>query len=147
MHLTLIRDFPAENLRFRDTQWGRALWRGKFGCPEMIIIPLIYVETGAVFPAEPCKDSHGCGGVIGAGFWQSQSLIPAPWMGRKGSHVLPTRYNLIYLFLAVLGLRCCLGFSLVGANRGYSLVAVCGFLPEVASPCVEHGLQGEWASV
>ena len=56
MQLTLIHDFPAKNLRFRDTPRGRALWRGKFGCPEMIIIPLIYVEMGAVFPAEPCRD-------------------------------------------------------------------------------------------
>ena len=56
-------------------------------------------------------------------------------------------YNLIYLFLAVLGLRCCSGFSLVAASRGYTLVAAWGFLPAVASPCVEHGLQGEWVGL
>ena len=49
-------------------------------------------------------------------------------------------YNLIYLFLAVLGLRCCSGFSLIAASKGYTLVAAWGFLPPVASPCVEHGL-------
>ena len=31
----------------------------------------------------------------------------------------------MYLFLAVLGLRCCMGFSLV-ASRGHSLVVVWG---------------------
>ena len=34
--------------------------------------------------------------------------------------------NFIYLFLAVLGLHCCPGFSLVAENRGYSLAALCG---------------------
>ena len=33
-----------------------------------------------------------------------------------------------YLFMAVLGLHCCAGFSLVVESRGYSLVAVCGLL-------------------
>ena len=35
--------------------------------------------------------------------------------------------------MAVLGLCCCLGFSLVAANGGYSLVAVPGLLIAVAS--------------
>ena len=30
----------------------------------------------------------------------------------------------VYLFLAVLGLCCCSGFSLAVASRGYALVAV-----------------------
>ena len=38
-----------------------------------------------------------------------------------------------YLFLAVLGLRCCLGSS---------LVATCRLLTAVASPVVEHGFSG-----
>ena len=46
----------------------------------------------------------------------------------------------IYLFMAVLGLPCCLGFSLVAANEGCSLVAVHGLLLVVASLVVEHGL-------
>ena len=44
----------------------------------------------------------------------------------------------IYLLLAVLGLRCCLGFSLVAASRGYSLVGVCGLLIAAASPAAGH---------
>ena len=40
----------------------------------------------------------------------------------------------------MLGLPCCLGFSLVVAIRGYSLVAVCRLLTAVASPDAEHGL-------
>ena len=49
---------------------------------------------------------------------------------------------LIYfiLFLAVLGLYCCMGFSLVAVIRGYSLVAVHGLLIVVASLAVEHKL-------
>ena len=51
-----------------------------------------------------------------------------------------------YLFLAVLGLCCCTGFSLVVASGGYSPVAVHGLLIVVASLVAElgsraHGLQ------
>ena len=41
----------------------------------------------------------------------------------------------IHVFLAVLGLRCCWGFSLVVASRSYSLVAMHGILIEAASHC------------
>lgn len=34
----------------------------------------------------------------------------------------------VYLFLAVLGLPCCVGLYLVVVSRGYFLVAVCGLL-------------------
>ena len=44
------------------------------------------------------------------------------------------------------GLHCCLGFSLVAASWGYSLVAVLGLLTVVAS-LVECGIQGTWGSV
>ena len=51
----------------------------------------------------------------------------------------------VFLFdlfvLAVLGLRRCLGFSLVVASGGYSLAAVHGLLTAVASLVVEHRLQ------
>ena len=46
----------------------------------------------------------------------------------------------MYLFMAVLGLCCCMGFSLVVANGAYPLVAVCGLLIVVASLIAEHGL-------
>ena len=42
--------------------------------------------------------------------------------------------------MAVLGLRCCKGFSLVETSRGYSPVAVLGLLIVVASLIAEHGL-------
>ena len=45
-----------------------------------------------------------------------------------------------YLFLAVLGLFCCVGFSLVAASGGYSPVAVLRLLIAVASLVAEHGL-------
>ena len=40
-----------------------------------------------------------------------------------------------YLFFAMLGLCCCMGFSLVAVSRCYSLVAVHWLLIEVASCC------------
>ena len=46
----------------------------------------------------------------------------------------------MYLFLAVLGLRCCSGFSPVVESGSYSLVVVCGLLTAVASLVMEHGL-------
>ena len=47
---------------------------------------------------------------------------------------------LFYLFLAVLGLRCCVwAFSSCG-ERGLLFLAVRGLLIEVASLVVEHGL-------
>ena len=45
-----------------------------------------------------------------------------------------------YLFLTVLGLRCCVSFSLDAESRGYSLAAVRGLLIVVASLVEEHGL-------
>ena len=48
---------------------------------------------------------------------------------------------------AVLGLHCYVGFSLVVASRGCSLVAVLRLLTEVASLVEEHGLWGARASV
>ena len=47
----------------------------------------------------------------------------------------------------MLGLCCCVGFSLVVASRGYSPVAVRGLLITVPSLVAEHGLEGVWASV
>ena len=44
----------------------------------------------------------------------------------------------IYAFLAVLGLHCCVGFSLFAESGSYSLVAVCRLLIVVASLVAEH---------
>ena len=44
------------------------------------------------------------------------------------------------LFLTMLGLHCCSGFSLVLVSRGYSLVAGHRPLIEMASLLAEHGL-------
>ena len=52
--------------------------------------------------------------------------------------------NFTYLFLAVLGLRCCVGFSLVAASR--LLIEVVSLVAQ-ASVFVAHGLSrcGSWA--
>ena len=49
-------------------------------------------------------------------------------------------------YLAVLGLHCS-DFSLVAVNRGYSLIAMHGFLIAVTFPVVARGLSscGSWA--
>ena len=47
---------------------------------------------------------------------------------------------LCILFLAVLGLCCCVGFSLVVASRDYSVVAVHRLLTAVASLLAKHRL-------
>ena len=54
---------------------------------------------------------------------------------------------LIYLFLTVLGLQCCAGFSLVAASGSSSLVAVGRCLIVVASLVAEHRLYGAQAPV
>ena len=62
----------------------------------------------------------------------------------SNSYFLFYSYNFIYyVFLAGLGLHCCVGFSLVVASRVHSLVSVLrcsGLLIVVASLFGEHGL-------
>ena len=49
-------------------------------------------------------------------------------------------YLFVYIFMATLGLRCCVwAFSSCG-ERGVLLVAVCRLLIAVASLAAEHGL-------
>ena len=47
----------------------------------------------------------------------------------------------IYLFMAVLGLRCCTRAFSSCSEQGLLFVAVRGFLTAVASLAVEHGLK------
>ena len=49
--------------------------------------------------------------------------------------------------MAVLGLHCFLGFSLVMSSGGYYLVELQGLLIAMTSLGLEHGLQGTQASV
>ena len=51
------------------------------------------------------------------------------------------KINLFYLFLAVLGLRCCARAFSSCSERGLLFVAVHGLLIAVASLVVEHGVQ------
>ena len=53
--------------------------------------------------------------------------------------------SFLNLFLIVLGLRCCAGFSLAVESRSYSLVVVCRLLIKVASLVV--GSRGARPSV
>ena len=54
---------------------------------------------------------------------------------------------LFYLFLAVLGLRCCMGFSLAAENGDYSLDVVHGLLIAVTSLATKAQALGTGASV
>ena len=47
---------------------------------------------------------------------------------------------IIYIFLALLGLHSCVGFSLVWVSRGHSLAVVRGLLMSAVSLVEEHGL-------
>ena len=55
--------------------------------------------------------------------------------------------SFIYLFLALLGLCCSMGFSLVVVSRDSFLVVVSSLLFAVASLFVEYRLLSTWASV
>ena len=55
-------------------------------------------------------------------------------------------FILYFYFLAVLGLHCCMGSSLVATSGGFSLVVVYRLLIAVASLVVERGLWGVRAS-
>ena len=66
---------------------------------------------------EKLKESHG----PGSGAWAS---LFAEGRSRGAFYFY---FLKIYLFLAVLGLPCCVGFSLVAASRGYSPLQSVGF--------------------
>jgi len=55
--------------------------------------------------------------------------------------------SFIYLFLALLGLCCSMGFSLVVVSRDSFLVVVSSLLFAVASLFVKYRLLSTWASV
>ena len=88
-------------------------------------------------------------------FWKDSSkflLISCP----KGVRILFTSSffkiqnllkKLIIYVLAVLDLHCSLGFALVAARGGHSLVAVFRLLIAVASLVAEHRPSSAWASV
>ena len=66
-------------------------------------------------------------------------------MKKLQARLAPELENLYFIYLcisllAVLGLHCCAGFSLVVVSRGCSLIVVCGLLIAVASLAAEHGL-------
>ena len=61
-------------------------------------------------------------------------------------HILFSNVYLFYLTLALLGLHCCVAFSLLAASRGYFLAVVRGLLTVAAFP-VEHRLWDARASV
>ena len=65
--------------------------------------------------------------------------VSSSFLIRNTSWVFNMHYFLIYLFLAVLGLHCCVGFSLLAASKGYSR---CG---SQASHCGSFSRCGTWA--
>ena len=65
------------------------------------------------------------------------AFVP-PWGWGGGKSVF--FFKLIYLFLAVLGLRCCAQAFSSCSERGLLFVAVRGLLIVMASLVVQHGL-------
>ena len=55
-------------------------------------------------------------------------------------------FHLFILFFTLLGLNCCMGFSLVAVIKGCSQIAVHRFLITVASLVAECELQGNMGS-
>ena len=64
--------------------------------------------------------------------------MTAQTVGFQNRHPL-LKNAFIYLFMGVLGLHRCSGFSLVAARRGDSLFVVCGFLIAVVSLAMSTG--------
>ena len=58
---------------------------------------------------------------------QHQLKNPLKMRGMLGDALKNIYIYFIYLFLAVLGLRCCVGFSIVAASSDYSLAMIHGF--------------------
>ena len=71
--------------------------------------------------------------------WADRLLAPSSCGLSLCVLTLVSLFDLIYLFVAVLGLCCCVGYSLVVASRA-TLAAMQGLLLEVASPVVGHRL-------
>ena len=81
------------------------------------------------------------------GFWPYHLITPFSYVklkiifGSWGLSLLPFFLNLlIYLFLAVLGLRCCTRAFSSWGERGLLFVAMHGSLTAVASLVAEHGV-------
>ena len=68
---------------------------------------------------------------------------------KTGNHFYPRIFkdNCIFIYLFVLSLHCCTGFSLVVVGKGSSLVAVCRLFVAAASVSAGHRLEGTRASV
>ena len=79
--------------------------------------------------------------------WAQRGYRSRQWNENKLGEMIPCSIitcisfasNLDLFILAMLGLHCCKGFSLVAESRGYSLLAVLRLLIAVAS-LVERGL-------
>ena len=79
--------------------------------------------------------------VLNGSLLEKSESSRSPWLGSVGwvARVLSSNKLCIYLFLTVLGLCCCMGFSLVGVSGGLLFTAVCRLLIVVAC-LLEHGL-------
>ena len=76
---------------------------------------------------------------MACGVFLDQGLNPCPLHWQADSFFF--LINLfIYLFLAVLGLRCCARAFSSCSERGLLFIEVCGLLIAVASLVAEHGL-------
>ena len=146
--------------RSKETQCGAAI------SPLRVITGPLYRLPGLFWKIENIPRALGTGDtILGpsvgldacfclAGPCLASVSPPAEMGGESGGTAkrrgprscMPPIPCLIYLFLAVLGLRCCVGVSPVGASGGHCLIVVCGLLIAVA--CVvwiagsrTHGLQ------
>ena len=77
-------------------------------------------------------------------FWEDlqQKKVSLLFSGKQGMRrLICILFIYLFIVLAVLGLCCCSGFSLVVGSGGYSRVAVLERLIVVASLISEHGFR------
>ena len=71
-------------------------------------------------------ESHGQTSLAGYSPWgrKESGTTEHTYMDTASINIFFLFYAFIYLYLVVLSLPCCMGFSLVVTSRGYSVVAV-----------------------
>ena len=126
-------------------------------------------------PGWPLTEDDGC--QLAESFFLPGWLVPLPWSVLSGAYLCLTQISsyvvhtpigpflhtplphicwsliffkiFIYLFLAVLGFHCCVGFSLVAVSGGYSLAVVSRLLISCCKAwtlrCVGISNCGVWA--
>ena len=114
-----VKNLPASTGHTRDV----GSITGQFD-PWVVKIPWRrkWQPTPVFLPGE----SHGQTSLAGYSPWgrKESGTTEHTYMDTASINIFFLFYAFIYLYLVVLSLPCCMGFSLVVTSRGYSVVAV-----------------------